>query len=521
MQIFLQLNSPLSPILTGATFNITANTGLVTPSSATGSQLLTGFPATVSSAAGIITLTPVGVQCNDPIDIWISEPTTTTTTTTADPRICFTYYVTASNAFSITVSPTLPGYAGKPTYTIPSFGFVYWSPSQSRWEFASLIDSGTVYSFLNIADPTPLSGSSTWTDANAIVGDPVMSTSITGQCPPTTTTTTTLAPTTTTSTTKIPTTSTTTSTTKVPTTTTTTSTSTSSTTTTTTVAPICCAPVATGISQNAGTGTITVTYTYNPSPSTCFACTAIKLEYSTNGGSTWLTANITSCGSQITTSNKPNGTLFRLKMSCGASPDSAPSNILTLVSATTTTTVAPIPCHYGVIGGTGCCQAVISSVYCSSVPNGTGLNNGSWSLVLGASANTPSNCACGTAYFVEYRVNGTGSWIALGSPINSDIQGRLIINSIYGSLVPASTNYIDIRIRTACNGSTWSTEYTYTPCRKWYNGTTSAISVSGGGLFIPPGQYYCYSGFMSNGLTVTSWCWQGTTTGVAGSCSNC
>jgi hypothetical protein len=506
MQIFLQLNNPLSTVLTSATFNITANVGLVIPATATGAQLLAGINATVNDSAIVITLTPIGTQCNNPIDIWIT-PATTTTTTTADPGICFTYSAPLPNLYSLTVLPTLPGYAGKPTYTIPGVGFVYWSPSQLRWEFGSLIDSGSLYSYLNNSGPKPISGSpNNWIDANIIVGDPSMSTSIFGVCPPPTTTTTSSSSTSTTSTTSS----------------TSTTTSTSSTTTTTTAAPICCAPLISSISQNPSTGTITVSYTYNPSPLTCISCNYITLQYSIDNGTTWISANTSGCSNQITTTNKPAGSKFRLIMGCIGNTISVPSNIVTLAgSATTSTTVAPIPCYYGVIGGTGCCQAVISSVSCISVPNGTGLNNGTWSLAMNVSANTPSNCACGTAYFVEYRVNGTGSWIAMGSPINSDIQGRLIINSIYGSLVPATTSYIDIRIRTTCNGSSWSTEYTYTPCRKWFNGTNSPISMPTGGIFVNPGQSYCYSGFLNNGLTVTGWCWQGSNIGVGGSCSNC
>jgi hypothetical protein len=519
MQIFLQLNNPLSPILTGATFNITANVGIVIPATATGSQLLSGFPAIVNSAAGIITLTPVGTQCNDPIDIWITQPTTTTSTTTADPRICFTYSAPLPNLYSVTVLPTLPGYAGKPTYAIPGIGFVYWSPSQSRWEFGSLVDTGNLYSYLNSTGATPISGSpNNWIDSNIATGDPSMTSSLLGPCPDPTTTTTSTSSTSTTSSTSSSTTTSSSSTT----------TSSSSSTTTTTAAPTCCAPVATGISQNAGTGIITVTYTYSSNPLTCLTCSGIKLEYSTNGGSSWIFANATGCGTQITTTSKPNGTLFRLLMTCTGSPDSTPSNIVTLVSATTTstTTVAAQNCIYGVTGGTVCCNSVISSIGCVATTPGTGLGGGNYALVVNSSSNTPSNCQCGTHYFVEYRINGSGSWLG-GSPIGSDYQGRIIINSLYGSLNFGSTNYIDIRIRTTCSGSTWSNEFTYYPCITYYNPTSSPITLPiSGGIIVPAFQTYCYSGqnnFTSVGMQRINWCWQSFNAGgtLNGTCSQC
>ena len=66
---------------TGPNFNLTANVGTVTPSSATKSELIAGKQVTVSDTATQITVTSVGT-CTTSINLTITGQTTTTTTST-------------------------------------------------------------------------------------------------------------------------------------------------------------------------------------------------------------------------------------------------------------------------------------------------------------------------------------------------------------------------------------------------------------------------------------------------------
>ena len=78
MNILLTLNSGLGADL-GPNFNLTANAGSVTPSSATKSQLTTGIFVDVDPSATQITVTSTGT-CTNSIVLNISGQTTTTTT---------------------------------------------------------------------------------------------------------------------------------------------------------------------------------------------------------------------------------------------------------------------------------------------------------------------------------------------------------------------------------------------------------------------------------------------------------
>ena len=81
MQILLTLNSGLGAD-TGPNFNLTANVGSVSPSSATKLELLAGVLVTIDNAATQVTVTSVGV-CTTSVNISVSGITTSTTTIAA------------------------------------------------------------------------------------------------------------------------------------------------------------------------------------------------------------------------------------------------------------------------------------------------------------------------------------------------------------------------------------------------------------------------------------------------------
>jgi hypothetical protein len=66
---------------TGPNFNLTANVGTVTPSSATKAELIAGKQVTVSDTATQITVTSIGT-CTNSVNLTITGQTTTTTTAT-------------------------------------------------------------------------------------------------------------------------------------------------------------------------------------------------------------------------------------------------------------------------------------------------------------------------------------------------------------------------------------------------------------------------------------------------------
>jgi len=115
MQILLTLNSGLGAD-TGPNFNLTANVGSVSPSSATKSELLAGILVTIDDAATQVTVTSVGV-CTTSVNISVSGITTSTTTIAAasftlgyDNSVFFTActnYTASPQTFYSTVGSTL------------------------------------------------------------------------------------------------------------------------------------------------------------------------------------------------------------------------------------------------------------------------------------------------------------------------------------------------------------------------------------------------------------------------------
>ena len=82
MFILLQLTPPLGTGV-GPNFNLTADVGVVVPSTATATQLLAGIIVQVLNTATTINITPLDGECPTPITVTLpAAPTTTTTSTT-------------------------------------------------------------------------------------------------------------------------------------------------------------------------------------------------------------------------------------------------------------------------------------------------------------------------------------------------------------------------------------------------------------------------------------------------------
>jgi len=81
MNVLVTLNSGLGAQL-GPNFNLTADVGIVYPSTVSLAQLLSGIYVTVLDNAQIITVTSTG-ECTNSIELVIAECTTTTTSTTS------------------------------------------------------------------------------------------------------------------------------------------------------------------------------------------------------------------------------------------------------------------------------------------------------------------------------------------------------------------------------------------------------------------------------------------------------
>jgi hypothetical protein len=90
ISITLTLGAGLGADL-GPNFDLTANVGTVTPSTATKSELTTGKSVSVDDAASQVTVTSTGT-CTNAITQTIPCATTTTTTTTAAP-VCDQYEI--------------------------------------------------------------------------------------------------------------------------------------------------------------------------------------------------------------------------------------------------------------------------------------------------------------------------------------------------------------------------------------------------------------------------------------------
>ena len=192
MNILLTLNSGLGAD-TGPNFNLTANVGSVSPSSATKSELLAGVLVTIDDAATQVTVTSVGV-CTTSVNISVSGITTSTTTIAAasftlgyDNSVFFTActnYTASPQTFYSTVGSTL--IVGTILYdnigltSLSSNG--YYSDGTNWWRITS--GDGVIYSTGACATTTTTTSTT--------------STTSTTLAPTTTTTSTTLAPTTTT-----------------------------------------------------------------------------------------------------------------------------------------------------------------------------------------------------------------------------------------------------------------------------------------------------------------------------------
>jgi hypothetical protein len=107
MDVVVTLNSGLGAGL-GPNFTLSANTGSITPSTATLAQLLTGVTCSVVSGATGITVCSVGV-CTNCISLEIIPVTTTTTTTTTTTSTTSTS-TTSTSTTTTTEEPEPNGY---------------------------------------------------------------------------------------------------------------------------------------------------------------------------------------------------------------------------------------------------------------------------------------------------------------------------------------------------------------------------------------------------------------------------
>jgi hypothetical protein len=98
MEILLTLNSGLGAD-TGPNFNLTANVGSVTPSTATKGELLAGKMVTVADGVTQITVTSVG-KCTTSLNIGVSG---ITTSTTSQPPATFSLGYDSSDFFAACV----------------------------------------------------------------------------------------------------------------------------------------------------------------------------------------------------------------------------------------------------------------------------------------------------------------------------------------------------------------------------------------------------------------------------------
>jgi hypothetical protein len=232
MDILITLNSGLGASL-GPNFNITANTGSVSPSTATLTELLAGKVVSGSTSVGSITLTSTGVCTNSIILPVPSVPTTTTTTTIAPTTTTTTTTIAPTTTTTTTIAPTTtttttiaPTTTTTTTTTAAPTVYTYSNLGNSTTTYGACADypnAGTPtayglvpYASLTIPDiiysdyalTTPVvspganyyySNGSVW-----IATDGVGNVTDNGTCPPPTTTSTTTSTTTTTTTTAAP-----------------------------------------------------------------------------------------------------------------------------------------------------------------------------------------------------------------------------------------------------------------------------------------------------------------------------
>ena len=106
MVVLVTLNSGQGVNL-GPNFTLSANTGTITPATATLTQLLAGIYVTVDNAAVSVTITSTG-SCTNSLVLNINSITTTTTTTTAAPTTTTTTTTAAptTTTTTTTAAPT-------------------------------------------------------------------------------------------------------------------------------------------------------------------------------------------------------------------------------------------------------------------------------------------------------------------------------------------------------------------------------------------------------------------------------
>ena len=114
MVVLVTLNSGQGVNL-GPNFTLSANTGTITPATATLTQLLAGIYVTVDNAAVSVTITSTG-SCTNSLVLNITSITTTTTTTTAAPTTTTTT-TTAAPTTTTTSAPTTTTTAAPTTTT--------------------------------------------------------------------------------------------------------------------------------------------------------------------------------------------------------------------------------------------------------------------------------------------------------------------------------------------------------------------------------------------------------------------
>ena len=150
--ILLTLGTPLGATL-GPDFNLTANVGVVTPSTATTIELITGKVVVVDDLATNVTITSTGV-CTNAITQTIpcggitttTSTSTSTTTTTAAPGINVINYLInrpATGSYNYSFTP----------YSASIFPASFFTPTSSG--VLSVINDSTRYAFSDSASLNP------------------------------------------------------------------------------------------------------------------------------------------------------------------------------------------------------------------------------------------------------------------------------------------------------------------------------------------------------------------------------
>jgi hypothetical protein len=149
MTVTITLNSGLGADL-GPNFNLTANVGSVTPSTATKTELTTGKSVSVDDAATQVTITSTGT-CTNALTLNISgipATTTTTTTTTAAPT---TEAPTTTTTTTTTEAPTTT------TTTTAGAGSFTVKNTSGSGLISDVYGPGGIYFYVTTAGSFPIS----------------------------------------------------------------------------------------------------------------------------------------------------------------------------------------------------------------------------------------------------------------------------------------------------------------------------------------------------------------------------